>query len=67
MCQSGVRRAAKKSGNSAKLIRQKKKRKLEKEGTRNLINPDSGLACDKSLCRKGNIPLIFNSFAVKFY
>lgn len=33
----------------------------------NLINPDLGLACDKSLFRKGDIPLIFNSFAVKFY
>lgn len=37
------------------------------EGTMNLINPDLGLACDKSLCRKCNILLIFNSFAVKFY
>lgn len=51
----------KKSGNSAKL------KKKKKEGTMNLINPDLGLACDKSLFRKGAIPLIFNSFAVKFY
>lgn len=53
----------KKSGNSAKL----KKKEKKKEGTMNPINPDLGLACDKSLCRKGDIPLIFNSFAVKFY
>lgn len=41
--------------------------KKKKKGTTNLINPDLGLAFDKSLCGKGNIPLIFNSFAVKFY
>lgn len=52
----------KKSGNSAKF-----KKKKKKEGTMNLINLDLGLACDKSLFRKGDIPLIFNSFAVKFY